>query len=92
MAALLRQMRKAARVNARNRRADVRRRVELGGAVIAADLGECETAEIVGLLLGGRKWVGGSSAMRIGMRKRGEAALGGNNGASGQPSTVPTLH
>jgi hypothetical protein len=89
---MMEEMREAAEAKAKARKEDQRRRFALGGAVIAAGMGEWELAEVVGVLLDGRDRVAGSPTMRLGMRKRGEAAIGGSSGARGQPLTMPTLH
>lgn len=72
---LLREMRDAARVKARTRREDVRRRLELAGAVLTAGCGDCEMPELVGLMLDGRERIEASPTIRMGLRKRGEANL-----------------
>ena len=68
---LLRQLRAASQAKAKARQADFRRRIQFGGAVIAAGLGNWEVSEIVGVLLDGRERCGSSPTLRMSMRKRG---------------------
>jgi hypothetical protein len=72
---MMHEMREAAEAKAKARKEDQRRRFALGGAVIAAGMGEWELVEIVGLLLDGCDRVASSQTMRLGMRKRGAAHL-----------------
>lgn len=72
---LLREQREAMKERARQRRADLERRKELGGAVLAAGLDDWSVSEVVGLLLEGQDHLGYSPTMRLGVRKRGEAYL-----------------
>jgi hypothetical protein len=72
---LLRDMQTKNRIEDAERRADVRRRIELGSAVLTAGCGDWTPTEIVGLLLDGRERAGSSPTMRIGARRRGEEHL-----------------
>lgn len=72
---LFRELRNAERLRIRQRRADFRRRLQLGTAVLAADLDGWEASEIVGMLLDAKERVEGSPTMRLGMRKRGAGYL-----------------
>lgn len=60
---------------AQARKAEMRRRIELGGAVIAAGCGDWLVPEIIGLLLDGMERVGSSPTIRLGMKQRGEQHL-----------------
>ncbi|WP_207215847.1 conjugal transfer protein TraD [Pseudolysobacter antarcticus] len=70
---MLREMRDAAQVKARTRRADVRRRLELGGAVIIADCADLTMSELIGILVDGKDRIQGSATMRLALGKRGDA-------------------
>jgi len=72
---MLRKQREAIRARARQRLVDLERRKELGGAVLAAGLGDWSVSEVVGLLLEGQDHLGHSPTMRLGVRKRGETHL-----------------
>jgi len=74
---LFREMRIAERVRVRKRRAEFRRRLQLGTAVLAADLDGWEVSEIVGMLLDAKDRVEGSTTMRLGLKKRGAGYLAG---------------
>ena len=86
---LLREMRATDRRRSSERRALARRRVELGDAILKAGCGDWLPAEIVGVLLDARERFGSSSTQRLGMRKRGEAWIGG---ATNADKCAPTVH
>jgi hypothetical protein len=70
---MLREMCAAVRAKARARRSDIQRRLQLGGAVMSAGLGDWHVNEVIGVLLDANERVGGSPTLRLGMRKRAEA-------------------
>lgn len=65
---------------AQARKAETRRRIELGGAVIAAGCGEWTTAEVIGLIVKGREEAGSSPTMRMAFRQEGESVLASQSG------------
>lgn len=71
----LRNARSNAKMKTLQRRAEYRRRLNLGGAVLAAGVGDWEADELLGLLLDGRDRALGSKTARLAMRKRGQAVL-----------------
>lgn len=76
---LMREIREANSARQRARRQEMRRRLELGGAVLAAGCGEFTVVEVIGLLLDSRDRVEASPTMRLALRKRGQewfASLG----------------
>lgn len=81
---LLRRMREETRARTQMRREEGRRRSALGAAVLAAGLGDWQSAELLGLLLTGRDRATASPGIRETLRVRGEAEL-----APVQNATVP---
>lgn len=69
---LLRENRRALRAKSVQRRASIRRRIELGDAVCSAGLEEWETPTVLGLLLDGRDRATQSPTMKLALTKRGE--------------------
>lgn len=80
---LLRQMRQEDRELSRARRHEARQQSKLGAAVLAAGLGDWQSAELLGLLLTGRDRAVASPGLRETLRTRGEAEL-----ATAQKSTA----
>lgn len=74
---LLREQRSAMLQRAAARRAAQQRRDELGNAVSMAGCGDWDPMEIVGTLMDARERFGTSTTQRLGMKKKGEAACGG---------------
>jgi hypothetical protein len=73
---LLREMREASRGKAKERQADLKRRLLLGGAVVDAGCGDWPALELTGLLLDGREQFEHSPTQRLSLRKRAQAHLG----------------
>ncbi|MDC8010954.1 conjugal transfer protein TraD [Tahibacter soli] len=72
---LFKDLTRGARAKTKARRLELRRRFELGGAVVAAGCGDWLVPEIVGLLLDGVERIGDSPTQRLGMKQRGELHL-----------------
>lgn len=72
---LFKDLTRGARAKAKARRLELRRRFELGGAVIAAGCGDWTIAEVAGLIANGREQAGASPTMRMGFRQQGESML-----------------
>ncbi|MEO5625683.1 MAG: hypothetical protein ABIQ70_06735 [Dokdonella sp.] len=69
---LERELRTAYVAKQRARRVELRRRLDLGKAVLTAGCGEFAMVEVVGLLLDAKERVGPSPTMRLAMRKKGQ--------------------
>lgn len=74
---LQRELRAAYLAKQRARRIALRRRLDLGGAVLTAGCGEFAMVEVIGLLLDAKERVGPSPTMKLAMRKKGQDWLAG---------------
>lgn len=72
---LARERRVAVRSRRKERRARLRRRIELGGAVERAGLADWKLTEIVGALVQVNERIGASKTQRMAAQKRGEQRL-----------------
>lgn len=66
----------AVRLRKKERRARLRRRIELGSAIETAGLSDWKVAELVGALLDLRDRIGASKTQRMAAQKRGEQHMG----------------
>lgn len=69
---LLRELRAQKRNRAAEQRRSLQRRMELGHAVLLADVDGYSSEEIVGMLLDAKERLGHSPTQRLAMKKRGE--------------------
>jgi hypothetical protein len=72
---LLKALRRAHAEKANARRAQARRRTELGEAVLKAGCGDWQTMEVVGALMDAVQRYGHSPTQRLALRQRAEIAL-----------------
>jgi hypothetical protein len=72
---LLRELRAEHQAKRRARRNDVRRRLDLGGAVLTAECGDFTLVEVIGLLIDAKERLGPSPTMMLAMKKKGQERL-----------------
>lgn len=84
---LLQEKRAKAHARKRARELELRRKLQLGAAVISAGLSEWDITEVRGVLLEAKERVGRSPTMRMAARKRGEQQAFGT--ATRPPLSVP---
>jgi len=82
---LLREMRTEHQAKRLARRTDLRRRLDLGGAVLTAGCGDFVMVEVIGLLLDAKERIGNSPTMRLAARKRGQDWLATSAVVAGAP-------
>lgn len=73
----------------------MRRRLELGGAVLTAGCEDLTMHELIGVLVDGNDRIQGSATMRLAIGKRGHAWMAERRGAqqpSFEPRVVPSVH
>jgi len=81
---LERELRTAYVAKQRARRIELRRRLDLGKAVLTAGCGELAMVEVIGLLLDAKERVGPSPTMKLAMRKKGQDWLAAGPSMAGE--------